>query len=351
MHHCMRYALLYALFRHCMRNAAGSCALLLTWTHVMRQMSDAEKQQVAAKITAEARQMAQNALRRRLREIELSEFDSAQYDAYVAQVAREISALRVVLEGVEARAKERVWLGSQSSGDLDDRKLVETITGDRNVYKKRAEQPPQPGSPQEKPKRIRFVLDISGSMYRFNHQDKRLDRLILSTVMIMEAFEGFEHKYHYSIVGHSGDSPEIPLVDYIKPPRNRNERLKILQKMKAHSEYCVSGDSTVDAVSTAVDNVVEAEADEYFVFAVSDANLRRYGIRPQQIQSVLTQDVRVNAIVIFIASFADEADAIRDSLAAGQAFVCLDTAKLPGIFKNIFTSTLLKDPDARQSTH
>lgn len=38
-------------------------------------------------------------------------------------------------------------------------------------------------------------------MYRFNGQDKRLDRLLLCTVMIMEALHGFEHKYQYSIVG------------------------------------------------------------------------------------------------------------------------------------------------------
>ncbi len=74
----------------------------------------------------------------------------------------------------------------------------------RSIYKKRADLPPQIGSPQEFPKRIRFVLDISGSMYRFNGQDQRLERLLLTTLMIMEAFQGFEYKYQFSIVGHSG---------------------------------------------------------------------------------------------------------------------------------------------------
>jgi len=43
-------------------------------------------------------------------------------------------------------------------------------------------------------------------MYRFNGQDKRLDRLLEATCMIMESFSGYEAKYSYSIVGHSGGS-------------------------------------------------------------------------------------------------------------------------------------------------
>lgn len=122
----------------------------------------------------------------------MSEFDSKVYERYLAEVGREISSLRVILEGVEAKSKERVWLSHKTSGDFDDRKLIDGITGEKNVYKKRGEQDPQPGSLQEKPKRIRFVLvkfprifcqfsdvfeqDVSGSMYRFNGQDRRLER-------------------------------------------------------------------------------------------------------------------------------------------------------------------------------
>jgi hypothetical protein len=102
---------------------------------------------------------------------------------------------------------------------------------------------------------MRFVMDISGSMYRFNSQDKRLDRLLQVTAMIMESLQGFEQKFSYSIVGHSGDSPEIPLVEYDKPPKNAKERLQILEKMSAHSQYCSSGDTTVQATQWAVRTV------------------------------------------------------------------------------------------------
>ena len=38
-------------------------------------------------------------------------------------VRREIRELRVILEGAEAKNKERVWLKNQTSGDLDDTKM------------------------------------------------------------------------------------------------------------------------------------------------------------------------------------------------------------------------------------
>ena len=76
----------------------------------------------------------------------------------------------------------------------------------------------QDGAPQLKPKLLRFVMDLSGSMYYFNNHDRRLERALQTAVMIFEAFSGFEHKYHYAMVGHSGDTPCAPLVAYGAPP-------------------------------------------------------------------------------------------------------------------------------------
>jgi hypothetical protein len=38
----------------------------------------------------------------------------------------------------------------------------------------------------------------------------------------------------------------------------------------------------------AVERVLEAEGDDYFVFALSDANLSRYGIKPESLNAVRT---------------------------------------------------------------
>jgi hypothetical protein len=48
-------------------------------------------------------------------------------------------------------------------------------------------------------------------------------------VMIMEALDGFDRKYSWSIVGHSGDGPAVPLVSYGDPPADRGRRLKVIQ--------------------------------------------------------------------------------------------------------------------------
>lgn len=54
---------------------------------------------------------------------------------------------------------------------------------------------PQLGSPQQKPKRLRLVVDVSGSMYRFNGVDRRLERSMEAVCMVMEAFENYEEKF------------------------------------------------------------------------------------------------------------------------------------------------------------
>ena len=54
------------------------------------------------------------------------------------------------------------------------------------------------GSPQQKPKLIRLLCDVSGSMYRFNGHDGRMDRQLEAMLMVMEAFENYEHKIKVS---------------------------------------------------------------------------------------------------------------------------------------------------------
>ena len=88
-------------------------------------------------------------------------------------------------------------------------------------------------------------MDCSGSMYYFNGMDFRLDRLLETAVMIMESFHGFENKFSYEMVGHSGNGPNIPLISYDKPPANEKERYAVLQKIIAHTQYCLSGDYTL----------------------------------------------------------------------------------------------------------
>ena len=45
--------------------------------------------------------------------------------------------MRIMFEGMEAKEKERQWLKNQQTGDLDDNRLVDGATGERNVYKRR----------------------------------------------------------------------------------------------------------------------------------------------------------------------------------------------------------------------
>lgn len=275
----------------------------------------------------------------RLALIELGADDNILYDEYYSKVQKQVSQLRMILESTEAKMHERVWLNNQNQGDLDDNKLIDALTGERLVYRRRGMQPPEAGAPIRLAKRLMFVVDVSGSMYRFNSTDNRLQRLLESVVLILESFVNLEHKYNYCIVGHSGDGPAIPFVPFDAPPRTRTERLKVLQKMFAHTESCSSGDYTVDAIVEGIKNVASEQGDEYFVLCVSDANLSRYGIGPQQLSNALLRDPKVNSYVLFIAQSGDEAAAFLPQLPPNRAFFVEDTNKLPQVFKDMFSSS------------
>jgi len=72
-------------------------------------------------------------------------------------------------------------------------------------------------------------VDVSGSMYRFNSYDGRLDRQLEACVMVMEAFSGHEGKFQYDIVGHSGDDYHIVFVDHMQPPIDNKHRLEVIK--------------------------------------------------------------------------------------------------------------------------
>uniref|UniRef100_A0A6B2L8W2 VWFA domain-containing protein n=1 Tax=Arcella intermedia TaxID=1963864 RepID=A0A6B2L8W2_9EUKA len=311
--------------------------------HPIHQISPVDKSKISEEEEAIRRSIAKAALNEKLNQLNLNELEMSKYLKYKTPVTAEINQLRAILDATRAKDKERNWLKQKSQGEIDDTRLVEGLTGDSRIYKLRGKQEQMQGGFQENPKKMSFVVDVSGSMYRFNSQDKRLDRLVQVCIMIMEALEGFQHKFSYEIVGHSGDSPEITFVSWEKPANTIPERLLVVEKMIAHSQYCASGDFTVEATSLAVKRVIQTEADDYFVFVFSDANLARYGISTSVLNRELTQEPKVNSSMIFIASPMNEAERIKNELPPGKAFICLDPQDLPHTFKQILSQSVKED--------
>lgn len=147
------------------------------------------------------------------------------------------------------------------------------------------------------------------NIFRFNGYDGRLDRELEAVVMVMEAFEGYEKKIVYDIVGHSGEGWEIPFVMPGNPPKTDKERFETIRMMHAHSQFCWSGDSTVKAAKEAIDTLAKEDYDNSIVVVLSDANLSRYGIHPKDFAKALMKgEPKVKGHVIFIGSLAEEAD-------------------------------------------
>lgn len=315
--------------------------------HKVHQVSDKAKAEVSNEARAAAKEIAQKALKQRLQEIGMEEQQWTMYERFANPIRDDISKLRGILDAMELRSSERGWLKRQPYGEIDDTRLVDGVTGDRYIYKRRNG---MEDAPLGRKKRIRFVLDISGSMYRFNGHDQRLIRCLEAALLIMESFQSLRDssKFEYSIVGHSGDSPCIQLVDWGVAPSNEMERLKVLLSMLAHSQYCSSGDFTLEALGNAIDHVSHlgggGDIDEGTVICLSDANLARYGIDPRQLGKIIEAGSQrgVKAYMIFIASFGQEADDIRKYLPVGRSYMCMETSDLPRVVRDILTSQVFK---------
>ena len=320
--------------------------------HTVHQVSDANKALVSDEARAEAARMAKEGLNRRLKEISLGKGAFGMYLEYRTRVEGEISELRGLVDEIARRAKERMWLRRQTHGELDDSRLVDGLAGDRLIYKRRGD-PDKPsgahrgnsGTPTDK--KLHFVLDVSGSMYRFNGQDRRLERLLEATLLVLESMPtGTSSPLLYALSGHSGDSPEIPLLAFDdEKPKDEGAKYEVLEQMVAHSQYCMSGDYTVRAAEMAIDGIVEnsdAEGTERFVIVVSDANFERYGIQPVQLEKILLKNPKVQAHMVLIASFGGEAESVVQQMPAckGRVHTCYNTSALPAIFQKILLEAI-----------
>lgn len=205
--------------------------------HKVHQVSDEAKAEVSEEAKRAAREMAKKALAEKLDEIEMSETEWKSYTRLLAPIQKDIAILRNSLKSVEGKRSEKTWIKRQGHGEIDDTRLTDAVAGDKYIYKRRGFDS-DTSKPLQRPKRLRFVVDASASMYRFNGYDGRLNRSLEASLLIMSAFEGMSDRFDYSIVAHSGDSPAIPLVRFDDPPKNEKEMMRILQTVVAHTQYC-----------------------------------------------------------------------------------------------------------------
>ena len=70
-----------------------------------------------------------------VQEIEMSEYDAEAYEKMWRKVEKLSNQLKIVFDSLQAKEKERQWTKHQISGDFDDAKLIEAVTGEKTVYR------------------------------------------------------------------------------------------------------------------------------------------------------------------------------------------------------------------------
>ena len=99
--------------------------------HPVNQISDDLKNQVSKEVKEAAKAMAKEALENKLKEIKLSSYQANVYEKFYRNIIGEINQLKLIIQSLNNKGKERVWLKNKSSGDIDDSKLVDALSGHR----------------------------------------------------------------------------------------------------------------------------------------------------------------------------------------------------------------------------
>ena len=301
--------------------------------HPVHQISDEMKAEVSEEAKMKAKEMAAEALDKRLKELDMGKLDWKRYNSLRNQVEEQIVQLKSHLKDLKKRSEERIWLKNQTTGELDESRIVDALAGERDVFKRRGNpHDANENSLHSNPITIKLIVDISASMYRFNGYDQRLERLLEATLMMMESLHD-DKRFVLYISGHNGSSAKIPLV---KPGMELNEatQLRVLEGMVANTQYTYAGDNTVEAISLAVEDATKGE----LIIIISDANLERYNITVDDLAPL--QDHNVHAHLIFIGSLGDEAAELASCIPNDRAQVCFQSSQLPLIMKKVVTTAL-----------
>lgn len=114
-----------------------------------------------------------------------------------------------------------------------------------------------------------------------------------------------------------------------------------MEQIRNHAQYCQSGDSTLEATRRAITDCMAVEADEHFVFVVSDADLERYAITPAAWNAHLISEPKCHTFAILISQNEREGERILAGIAPGRAYVCEETDALASTFMAIFKHAVL----------
>ena len=152
----------------------------------------------------------------------------------------------------------------------------------------------------------------------------------------------FLSKFDFCIIGHSGVTHNLPLVEFGSPTTTREQRARVIEMMYVHARSAASGDKSLQASMAATKKVAEEVADDKLVFLLSDANLGRYNVSPAALASALQSDPTVSGHAIFVAE-PSAADWLAAEMPPGRGFAALDAASLVMTLKQAFEASVVGD--------
>ena len=361
----------------------------------VHQVTDEVKRAVPQSVQDAAREMGQAELKRRLAALSMTAFDMNSYAHFrstdvvagIAQIRALLASLKAFRKGVDDddedddedgdnKSHRRGWLKNQTDGEIDTQRIADGLAGDARMFRRKSRLPDDKhwlntavndsaegggsggggdggdGASGKKDgvTHMRVLLDLSASMYRFNGYDQRLTKLLQSTAMLLEGFQGVpatlvdgskQRKLTFDLSGHSGDGPFHDLKRTAADDLPQHWR--IIQTCATLPQFVYAGDHTLEAGALALTQLKPTmkAGDRGVVVLISDANMRRYGIRADDVREVVDRAAAQSVALhfVFIADFDREANALAGAL-PGRAHVCRDVAALPDALRAILLSAM-----------
>lgn len=65
----------------------------------------------------------------------MSQHDASAYNELYVKISKQVKMLKGIIGSLEAKEHERQWAKHQTSGDLDDGKLIEGMAGEKAIYR------------------------------------------------------------------------------------------------------------------------------------------------------------------------------------------------------------------------
>jgi cobaltochelatase CobT len=191
----------------------------------------------------------------------MKEYDASKYDRVMAATAATVNVMRRKLERALMAREMRDWDFGRQEGRLDNRRLVQAVRGNPNVFKLRSDR-------SEMDTAVTMLIDLSGSM--------RMTKAELASQCAIAMCEALDRtSVKYEVLGFNSSTGRIDGVPVYEPKGSRWEPIDMYIFKAFHERLFEAKGSLASIVRFAGGNNIDGEALQYAWSRLSERGEKR----------------------------------------------------------------------------